>query len=149
MLRFDHTPSDFHPLFLFLGDRDDLTALAGILREFSREPREVDIRELLPEAAGHARLTITPGEGADAPYGLRPSAEPDQFTWVLNAWQADQIATRIEALTPPELKSGNDILELGLIGEIPVKVSRGEFTDDFLTRYHHLDPDYLPAPNAD
>jgi hypothetical protein len=31
-----------------------------------------------------------------------------------------------------DTKSGSEILELGSEGEIPVKVSRGEFTDDFL-----------------
>ena len=87
-------------------------------------------------------MTIIPGEGLDAPYGLRPASEDNHFTWMLNPWQAEQIAVRIEALTPPELKSGNDIVELGLEGEIPVKVSRGEFTNNFLTPRHHLDPDY-------
>jgi hypothetical protein len=28
-------------------------------------------------------------------------------------------------------KSGSEILEVGSEGEIPVKISRGEFTDDF------------------
>jgi hypothetical protein len=31
-----------------------------------------------------------------------------------------------------EAKSGSEILEVGSEGEIPVKISRGEFTDDFL-----------------
>jgi hypothetical protein len=101
MLRFDHLPSDFHPLFLFLGDREDLAVLAALLRSFD--------------------------------FGLKPDNQ-NGFRWGLNAWQAEQIAERIEALTPPDQKSGSDIIELGVDGEIPVKVSRGEFTDDFLVR---------------
>lgn len=148
MLRFDHMPSDFHPIFLFLGDSTDLTRLAGLLRNFAGNPKATDMREAIPDAGGRSQLTLLPGEGPDAPYGLRPTTGHDRYTWMLNAWQAEQIALRIEALTPEELKSGNDIIELGLEGEIPVKVSRGEFTDNFLTPRHHLDPDYRPTPEA-
>lgn len=148
MLRFDHMPSDFHPLFLFLGDSDDLASLADLLRQFSGDPRPVDVRGSLPSAGGRSGLKIIPGEGLDAPYGLRAAQGDDTFTWMLNAWQADQIATRIESLTANGLKSGNDIIELGLDGEIPVKVSKGEFTDNFLTPRHHLDPEYQDPPSA-
>jgi hypothetical protein len=54
------------------------------------------------------------------------------FRWKLNGWQAARIAERIELLTPQEAKSGSDLIEVGSDGEIPVKVSRGEFADDFL-----------------
>jgi hypothetical protein len=148
VLRFDHMPSDFHPLFLFLGDSSDLTELAGLLRDFAENPKETDVREAIRNTGGRSQLTLLPGKGPDAPYGLRPALEDNRFTWTLNAWQAEQIALRIDALTPAELRSGNDILELGLEGEIPVKVSRGEFTDNFLTPKHHLDPDYQPIPEA-
>ncbi|GHG54880.1 hypothetical protein GCM10012320_26480 [Sinomonas cellulolyticus] len=144
MLRFDHMPSDYNPMFLFLGNREDLQGLAAVLRGFEQNPAPVSVRHELPDAGGHSQLTIIPGEGNDAPYGLRPATGDNQFTWMLNAWQAGQIAARVEALTPKELKAGNDIIELGLEGEIPVKVSRGEFTDNFLTPRHHLDPDYKP-----
>ncbi|BCW78346.1 hypothetical protein [Arthrobacter sp. NicSoilC5] len=145
MLRFDHMPSDFHPLFLFLGDRNDLDQLVGLLQRFADNPQATDVRQALPDAGGRSQLTLIPGEGPDAPYGLRPTSEDNRFTWMLNAWQAEQIATRIQALTSEELKSGNDIVELGVEGEVPVKVSRGEFTDNFLTPKHHLDPDYRPT----
>ena len=82
MLRFDHLPSDFNPMFLFLGEKQDR----------------------------------------------------DGFCWRLNSWQAEKIAERIELLTPAHQKSGSDIIELGVEGEIPVKISLGEFTDDFLVQ---------------
>ncbi|MER7010240.1 hypothetical protein ABT324_02270 [Saccharopolyspora sp. NPDC000359] len=143
VLRFDHMPSDFHPLFLFLGDSADLAALADLLRKFAEHPRPVDVREALPGAGGRSRLTLVPGDGPVARYGLRAVPGEGTFTWVLNAWQADQVATRIGSLADNGLRSGNDIIELGLDGEIPVKVSKGEFTDDFLTPRHHLDPDHV------
>lgn len=146
MLRFDHMPSDFNPLFLFLGDSADLSALTQVLRDFSQAPRSIDVRAAIPVTGGRARLTLEPGEGPDSPYGMRETAEHDHYAWTLNAWQAAQVAARVEALTPEDVKSGNDIIEVGLEGEIPVKVSRGEFTDNFLTPRHHLDPDYRPAP---
>ena len=55
-----------------------------------------------------------------------------RFVWKLTDWQARRIADRIELLSAPDSKSGSEILENGSDGEIPVKVSRGEFTDDFL-----------------
>jgi hypothetical protein len=58
----------------------------------------------------------------------------DGFCWTLNGWQAEKIAERIELLTPAHQKSGSDIIELGVEGEIPVKISLGEFTDDFLVQ---------------
>ncbi|WP_415855238.1 hypothetical protein [Sinomonas sp. G460-2] len=148
MLRFDNMPSDFNPMFLFLGHRDDLLALTKVLRDFEASPAAIDVREAIPDAGGRSHLTIIPGDGMDAPYGLRPAPGENHFTWMLNPWQAGQVALRIEALTPQELKSGNDIIELGLEGEIPVKVSRGEFTDNFLTPRHHLDPEYRPETDG-
>lgn len=145
MLRFDHMPSDFHPLFLFLGESEDLGELAGVLREFAADPKDIDIREALPDSGGRAHVRLVPGDGPDAPYGMRDTTEHDRFSWVLNSWQAEQIATRIEILGSTDSKAGNDILELGLAEEIPVKISKGEFTDNFLTPAHHLDQDYRPG----
>jgi len=71
-------------------------------------------------------LTIVP---ADHEFGLRKIEQ--SFVWRLNEWQALNIADRIEALALEDSRSGSDIIEIGSEGEIPVKVSRGEFTDDF------------------
>jgi hypothetical protein len=120
-------PSDFHPLFLFIGEAADLAALAQLLRRFADDPRAVAVAESIQGATSRARLTLLP---ADDAFGMR---EVDgEFRWRLTGWQAARIAERIELLTAPGHKSGSEILELGSAGEIPVKVSRGEFTDDFL-----------------
>jgi len=133
MLRFDYMHSDFHPLFLFLGEREDLNALAGLLRIFAQRPRPLDVGEHLPGSRSNVKLTVVPQEGSAGNYGLRPDG-PGSFQWGLNAWQAGEIAGRIELLTPAHNKSGSEIIELGTEGEIPVKISLGEFTDDFLVR---------------
>ncbi|WP_076858375.1 hypothetical protein [Bradyrhizobium mercantei] len=127
MLRFDYMPSDFHPIYLFLGDAADLTALANLLRKFSQSAREVSVVDGIPGSKSRTGLTLVP---ADDEFGMREVN--GSFKWKLNAWQAARIAERIDLLTPEENKSGSDLLEVGSDGEIPVKVSRGEFTDDFL-----------------
>ena len=131
MLRFDHMPSDFHPLFLFLGEGEDLAALAQALRAFAAAPRRIDLREHLHGARSRTTVSLVPEDGEAGDYGLKPDGHGG-FRWGLNAWQAEQIAERIELLTFAHSKSGSEIIELGVEGEIPVKISRGEFTDDFL-----------------
>jgi hypothetical protein len=132
MLRFDYMQSDFHPLFLFLGESEDLTELAGLLRAFAERPRPLNVGERLAGSRSKVKLTV-PEEGGTGNYGLKPDG-PGSFRWGLNAWQAKEIAGRIELLTPAHNKSGSEIIELGAEDEIPVKISLGEFTDDFLVR---------------
>jgi len=127
MLRFEYMPSDFHPIFLFIGEGPDLAALAKLLRRFAEDPRETVVDESIPDAKWSAPLTLAPGDGE---FGMRDLG--GKFSWKLNRWQATHIAGRIDLLTPADHKSGSEILEVGSEGEIPVKVSRGEFTDDFL-----------------
>lgn len=127
MLRFEYMPSDFHPLFLFLGEAADLAALAKLLRNFAENPQAIAVAERIPGAVSRNELMLTP---ADDEFGMRDLG--GRFAWKLTDWQAKRIAERIELLTPKDNKSGSEIVEIGSEGEIPVKVSRGEFTDDFL-----------------
>jgi len=127
MLRFEYMPSDFQPIFLFIGEGPDLAVLARLLRRFAEHPHEILIGDEIPDATSRSPLTLAP---ADGEFGMRNMGE--RFSWKLNDWQAARIAARIELLTPSDHKSGSEIFEVGSEGEIPVKVSRGEFTDDFL-----------------
>jgi len=127
MLRYEYMPSDFHPLFLFLGEAADLAALAQLLRRFADNPVPTAVAERIPGAASRDPLMLAP---ADDVFGMRDLG--GRFAWQLTPWQAERIAERIEILSESDVKSGSEILELGSEGEIPVKVSRGEFTDDFL-----------------
>jgi hypothetical protein len=127
MLRYEYMPSDFHPLFLFLGEAPDLAALAKLLRRFAENPMPIAVVERIPGTTSRDALVLTP---ADDAFGMRDLG--GRFAWKLTSWQAERIAERIELLTQRDTKSGSEILELGSEGEIPVKVSRGEFTDDFL-----------------
>ena len=127
MLRYEYMPSDFHPLFLFLGEGPDLAALAKLLRRFAENPQQIAVAERIPGATSRDALVLMP---ADNEFGMRDLG--GGFAWKLTGWQAERIAQRIELLAPRDNRSGSEILEIGSEGEIPVKVSRGEFTDDFL-----------------
>jgi hypothetical protein len=52
--------------------------------------------------------------------------------WTLTADRAQAFGDEIEALALDPRGSGSVVLACGHHGEIPIKVSRGEFTDDFL-----------------
>ncbi|WP_338691201.1 hypothetical protein V5279_32475 [Bradyrhizobium sp. 26S5] len=127
MLRFEYMPSDFNPLFLFLGEAADLAALAKLLRRFAENPQTIAVAERIPGAISRNALVLVP---ADDEFGMRDLG--GAFAWKLTDWQAVRIAERIELLTSEDNKSGSEIVEIGSEGEIPVKLSRGEFTDDFL-----------------
>jgi len=127
MLRYEYMPSDFNPMFLILGDGADLARLSATLRRFARYPERIPLIEQTSEFQPHSPLTIAP---ADREFGLRRTER--QFVWYLNEWQALIIADRVEALASPQVRSGSDTFEIGSDAEILVKVSRGEYTDDFL-----------------
>jgi hypothetical protein len=69
--------------------------------------------------------------------GLRP--EPSEresfakyFSWRLSLGIAEEFRDLILDLSTEHHASGSETLQCGTIGEVPVKISHGEFTDDFL-----------------
>jgi hypothetical protein len=129
MLRFGFLPSDFNPMVLMLGETRELSALAAMLRRFAREPTEIRMETLdFCAAANQTRIALAPA--TDAPVGLRRLPGPrNAFIWRLDPADAARLAARIDELAHPDRHAGSDILEEG---EIALKVSRGEYTEDFL-----------------
>ena len=121
MLRIAHLPSDFNPMVLVLGEPEDLHRLAATLRGFARA--SVDT----PLEASSIHLT-----GSEGPLGIHPAATPGTFVWRLDSAHAHTRADQIDSLAQPSRLAGSEILECTTAEEIPVKVSRGEYTDDFL-----------------
>ena len=121
MLRIGFLPSDFNPMVLMLGESEDLHRLAATLRRFAREPAEASLD------ASRIRLTAS-----DGPLGIHATGEDGTFLWRLDAAHAVTFADQIDALAQPARLAGSEILECTTEEEIPVKVSRGEYTDDFL-----------------
>lgn len=131
MLRYAFLKSDFHPQLLILGDRKDFSELASLLREFAKSPRPI----LIPKAPSsapetNASLTICL---ADDPIGLRMPDDQTSFQWKINAEWAGFFSERVEKVAQTDDAAMSEILEIGGdLDEIPIKISRGEFTEEFL-----------------
>jgi hypothetical protein len=119
MLRIAYLPSDFNPMVLVLGEAEDLHRLAATLRQFAREPADA--------ALENSCVHLT---ASDGPLGVHASA--DTFLWRLDSAHARTFADQIDSLAQPSRLAGSEILECTGEEEIPVKISRGEYTDDFL-----------------
>lgn len=121
MLRVGFLPSDFNPMVLMLGEAEDLHRLAATLRHFARNPAEIPIDR------SSVRLTTS-----DGPLGIHPADQPDAFVWRLDEVLAETFADQVDSLAQSNRSAGSEILACTTEEEIPVKVSRGEYTDDFL-----------------
>jgi hypothetical protein len=130
MLRFRYMPSDYHPLILILGSGDDLRKLATLLRSFAKDEAEVRLESLDFCAPGKTKLLLTTRATSQ---GVRPEADDgEHFLWILDAETADEFAFAIDSITSNGQLSGSEVLECEQPGEIPVKVSHGEYMDEFL-----------------
>lgn len=122
MLRIGFLPSDFNPMVLVLGESEDLHRLAATLRRFAREPADA------PLDASRVCLTAS-----DGPLGIHAANDgAGGFLWRLDRAHANAFADQIDSLAQPARVAGSEILECATEEEIPVKVSRGEYTEDFL-----------------
>jgi len=132
MLRFSYLPSDYHPMLLMLGEAEDLRKLATLLRLTVVSGEKERLETASFAAPSDTSVVVTTGEG---PLGLRPDAtagNQKSFRWILDAALVREFAAKLEALGAPGRKAGSEELVADSPGETPVKVSRGEFTDDFL-----------------
>jgi hypothetical protein len=127
VLRVGFLPSDFNPMVLMLGEAADFRALAGALRQFARDPAELRLDRLGFCRSGIA-LAVVAADGAEGIARVGDGA----FAWRLTTARAEDFAARAEALSDPSLPSGSDMLECGTEEGIPAKLSRGEYTDEFL-----------------
>jgi len=128
MLRVGFLPSDYNPMVLMLGEAEDLRLLAGVLRRFAHELKDVALNQLAFCATPRTAVTITASPG---PPGIH-RIDDGSCTWRLQAHQATAFADQIDGLAMPSRAAGSEILECTTGEEIPVKVSRGEYTEDFL-----------------
>jgi hypothetical protein len=117
-------------MLLMLGEPQDLRALGGVLRQFARDGGDTRLEAQAFCAARGTRVMLTADAG---PPGLHavPNAT-DAFVWRLDADQAAAFAAQVDDLAATSRKAGSELLACTQEEEIPVKVSRGEYTDDFL-----------------
>jgi hypothetical protein len=132
MLRFSFLPSDFHPMILFLGEVPAMQSFAGLLRSFAKEQRDIDLEQSDKFfTVDQTRIRLTSAVERIGMHQIAGSAR--SFVWSLEPWQAEAFADMVEELAEPDCKSGSALLEAAH-GEIKVKVSLGEYTDDYLTK---------------
>ena len=129
MLRFGFLPSDFNPMVLMLGEAEDFRALAAVLRRFSRAPAEVALHELgFCQPARQTHITLSPAK--DASGGLHARSGPGCFfAWRIDAARAAACAELAETLIDADRPAGSEMIEAG---DVPLKLSRGEYTEDYL-----------------
>ena len=130
MLRIGFLPSDFNPMLLMLGEPEDLRALGGVLRQFARDGGTVQLDELAFCTARSTRVLLSNSAGQPGLHALPDAA--NAFEWRLDAQRAATFADAMDDLATASRKAGSELLECTQQEEIQVKVSRGEYTDDFL-----------------
>jgi len=131
VLRYSFLPSDFHPMLLILGDPHELRALGQALRQFAGSASSFAFSDLTVAAPSDTTVVVTHEQDA-AKLGMHPiSLGGKRFGWSLAPYTAHVFAEIIDEITAPEERSGSEML-LCSGQEIPVKISFGEFTDDFL-----------------
>lgn len=126
MMRIGFLPSDFNPMVLMLGDAEDFRALGGVLRGFARVPEDTRIDTMAFCATSNTALTLTAG----GPLGIRH--QPDGLRWCIDPALATTFAGQTDTLADPAILAVAEFLLCSTEDEIPVKLSRGEYTDDFL-----------------
>jgi hypothetical protein len=131
MLRYSFLPSDYHPMVLMLGETPGMRALGALLRNFGRAKQDVDLSMVDGFAASDTRISLTYVE--DRQLGMYLVSRKDKaLVWTLDQATAELFAETADELAARGLRSGSVRLTCGDYREIPVKVSRGEFTDDYL-----------------
>ncbi|WP_428487308.1 hypothetical protein [Rhodopila sp.] len=128
MMRIGFLPSDFNPMILMLAEAEDIRALGGVLRRFAREGRDLAFRDLGFCRTAGIDLLLTGSAGSAGVQRRDKSA----FVWRVPADLAAGFADRLDDLAEPGRIAGSEALDCGTVDGITVKVSRGEYTDDFL-----------------
>ena len=128
MMRVGFLPSDFNPMILMLGEAEDIRALGGVLRRFARDRADVAFGTLgfCQIVGADVRLTAAPG-----PPGVEACAD-SAFLWRVPPEVAAGFAERLDDLADSGRVAGSEELDCATEDGIAVKVSRGEYTDDFL-----------------
>jgi hypothetical protein len=135
MMRVGFLPSDFNPMILMLGEAEDCRALGGVLRRFARDGVDVAFAELgFCHVAGKDVLLTA----ASGPPGIQ-RCEGHAFIWRVRQDLAAGFAERLDGLAEPGRVAGSEEFNCGTEDGIAVKVSRGEYTDDFLAVGQHRD----------
>jgi hypothetical protein len=128
MMRIGFLPSDFNPMILMLGEAEDCRALGGVLRRFARDGQDVAFGDLgfCKVIGTDVLLTAAPGSA-----GVQ-QCDGHAFIWRVPQDMAAVFADRLDDLADAGRVAGSEDLACSAEDGIAVKVSRGEYTDDFM-----------------
>ena len=133
MLRMSYMPSDFHPSLPVLGMPDQLQVLADALERFSEQGGELALNECGVHSTD-TRVVLKEIELEDGPKpGLWPGSEDGLLEWRLPRRYAWIFSNEVANLATSGEPAGSATLECDKLGEIRVKVSIGEWEDNYLT----------------
>jgi hypothetical protein len=128
MMRIGFLPSDFNPMILMLGEAEDCRALGGVLRRFARDGTDVAFSTLGFCQIIGTDVLLTAAAGSAGVQQCKDHA----FIWRIPPETAAEFAERLDDLADPGRIAGSEVLDCDTRDGITVKVSRGEYTDDFL-----------------
>jgi hypothetical protein len=127
-MRIGFLPSDFNPMILMLGEAEDCRALGGVLRRFARDGADVAFSGLGFCQIVGTDVLLTAAAGLAGVQQCKEHA----FIWRIPPETAAEFAERLDDLADPGRIAGSETLDCDTRDGITVKVSRGEYTDDFL-----------------
>ena len=130
MLRIGYLPSDFHPMVCACSETRLISA---------RLPERCVGSPASPRRCGStawrsARPAPLRSCSPQCPGALGSTRSDRDLAWRLCSEDALRFATQLDTLADPALLAGSQMLECGIEDEIPVKASRGGYTEDFLLR---------------
>lgn len=136
MLRMRFMASDFHPVLLVLGERDGLTKFANLLSRFSENAVTSSLNDegIFSE---DTQVTLVAADKDPIQNGAKPGLWTEKgkkgcLIWRLSPERAKEFADEVAKVARGQSLAGSATLECEVLNEISVKVSLGEFEDDFL-----------------
>lgn len=134
MLRMSFMPSDFHPILLVLGQAKELLVLADALEKFA----EQGDRLVLNDEGIFSTDTRVELQEIDTDAGEKLGlwqASPGslELIWRIPKTYARIFSNEIANLANSGDRAGSATLECDVLGEIRVKVSIGEWEENYLT----------------
>lgn len=134
MLRMSFMPSDFHPILLVLGQADELMVLANALDTFSRDGGSLVLNDAGVYSTDTRVELLEQGANASDKSGLwQVSRGSMDLVWRLPKNYARIFSDEVANLTSSGEPAGSTTLECDVLGEIRVKVSIGEWEENYLT----------------
>ncbi|MDF0599043.1 hypothetical protein [Psychromarinibacter halotolerans] len=127
-------PCDFHPLLLVLGDAAELRHFSNLLSCFAATGARVELTEagMFSEDTRVMLRELDPEKPERPGLWVREAGTHPVLDWRLTREQAEDFADDVLKTANGESRAGSSTLECEELNEIRVKVSFGEFEDQFL-----------------